>query len=172
MKRIALCLFLAGCVPVTPTYQVYIDSEFTEGERNVIQASLNDWTTKSNGLVTFKSNVVKTWGTQVPKHTIKFIRSTQDTVDSECHPGVAGCTARDLDEEVADSSRIFLPMDREFGGYFSSVVRHEIGHALGLKHDPTSDLMREKIINSSARVTCKDVNMLDDLRGVPYSCNE
>ena len=172
MKRVALCLFLAGCAGPSSTYRVYVDSDFSQGERNVIQASLNDWTTKSNGLVTFQVDVVKTWGTQVPKHTIKVISSTQAVVSEACFEDAAGCTVKTKDESVADSSRIYLPMDRQFGGFFSSVVRHEIGHSLGLKHDESDPLMKKHIDDSSARVTCRDVNVLDALHGAPYSCSE
>jgi hypothetical protein len=161
MKRVALCLFLAGCAPSAPTYHVYIDSEFTAYQRIVIQESLKDWTDKSNGLVTFHPDMVESWGTKVTSHTIK-----------SCYAGAAGCTVRDMNERLADSSRIYLPMDREFGEYFPSVVRHEIGHSLGLAHEPDSDLMMAKILDPRSRVTCKDVNRLDVLHSAPYSCNE
>jgi len=175
MKRIALFLFLVSCAPLAPTYptySVYIESRFTAQQRTIIQESMNDWTTKSNSLVTFNSTIVQTCGTKVTPHTIKIIVSTQAAVDEACYPGVAGCTVMDSDEKLLDSSRIYLAMDRDYALYFPSVVRHEIGHSLGLGHESDSPLMMTKIRDPRSRVTCKDVNRLYALHHAPYSCSE
>ena len=170
MKTI-LALFVMFCamgcaLQPASTYQVYIDPLFSDSEQATIRESLQDWTDKSDGLVTFKVDVVKSWGNTTPPHTIWI----QSVSLSDMHKtGLAGeCQQAVYD----DNGFIYLPMDKYEGhpetmAWFGQTVRHEVGHALGLPHDVTGAIMAPSHGSAAMTVTCEDVAKLAALHNVP-----
>ena len=160
-------LLTAGCA-ATPGdhYDVYVDRSFDERVPAVL-AGLEDWEVATG--VSFNVMVV---GASCPDdpHSICIRPATRNEVDDMCGykqgADLDGCTSYHgasidsaLTEVVAD-----VPLD-----VFRDGVRHEIGHALGLRHDPQhpSAVMSPVDNGRRLRVTCYDVAQFDDVRGRP-----
>lgn len=170
MKTILLILsvlvlsFVSGCaLQPAATYQVYIDPMFSDYEQGVIREALQDWTDKSEGMVTFNVDVMKSFGKPL-SHTIWIqSRSVSDM------PGIAGECYQSIGN---DNGFIYLPMDKYEGhpetmAWFGQTVRHEVGHALGLQHDVTGTIMAPGHEVASMTVTCGDVAKLAKLHDIP-----
>ena len=172
MKRIifGFAMFALAACALQPasTYQVYVDPMFSDSEQAIIRESLNDWSTKSEGLVTFEVTVAKGWvGT--PPHTIWIQSSSQAAVTTAGGAGMAGMCSQGLTD---DNGFIYLPMDKYEGhpetmAWFGQTVRHEVGHALGLPHNVKGTIMAPSHGTASMTVTCNDVRALATHHDMP-----
>jgi hypothetical protein len=170
MKTILLILsafvlsLAAGCaLQPAATYQVYIDPMFSDYEQGVIRESLQDWTDKSEGIVTFNVSIAKSWGEPTP-HTIWIQNRSKSDM-----PGLAGECHQSPGQ---DDGFVYLPMDKYEGhptemAWFGQTVRHEVGHALGLPHDVAGTIMAPSHGTASMTVTCTDVANLAKLHSIP-----
>ena len=167
---VMLCTMGCALQPAS-TYQVYIDPAFSDSEQSTIREALQDWTDKSDGLVTFEVSVVKSWGNTTPPHTIWIQSSSQSAVNLNGSPMAGICHQSALD----DGGFVYLPMDKYEGhpetmAWFGQTVRHEVGHALGLPHDVNGAIMAPGHSVASMTVTCEDVSRLAALHGAPSFC--
>lgn len=167
---IALALGSGCAVKPATTYQVYVDPMFSDYEQGIIRESLNDWTTKSDGLVNFHVDIAKSWGDDPTKHTIWIQSSSQSAVTTAAGAGMAGMAGMCSQGLMDDNGFIYLPMDKYEGhpetmAWFGQTVRHEVGHALGLPHDETGSIMATSHGSASMTVTCEDVFKLRAYHG-------
>ena len=141
-------------------YDLNIDNAFTDQQIIAIIDSANEWSYKSNNDVVFNVHITDSF-IKIDKHSILIRSSNQQTVaeKSSC----ADCLGYCLRDNIQDSSTIDMPIDSfkdsDIVG-FSQAVKHEIGHALGLKHAQPGNIMSVSKKYASVNITCDDVTQL------------
>jgi hypothetical protein len=172
MKRAIMfgmvALAMAGCaLEPASTYQVYVDPNFSDYEVGVIRDSLVDWENQTDHTVNFHVDVMKSWGTATPPHTIWIQSASQSDVRIHGRPMAGMCYQGSHD----DNGFVYLPMDKYEGheamAWFGQAVRHEVGHALGLSHSSKGTIMAPSHGEASMTVTCEDAKALVALHDKP-----
>jgi hypothetical protein len=186
MKKIALlslCLLLPACTGPTYSekYSLHIDPAFDEYTWDVLDAA-EKWES-STGVVFVPhkdlidcnkpANICITIGTEGDIESI----AGNDPLGGEW----LGVTHRLIDYDYStilildallfpnlnpDTEAIRIPT-------LDSCILHELGHALGMQHDPQKhNVMYRSADGDEPYPTCRDIAQYFDLRGVNYNCSE
>lgn len=123
---IALTLLLAGCSPAL-TFRV--DPAATPEQRGAVASSIADWNVHTNAKHKLRLDASGDYLVYFPPRI-----QVSDGPDADNEPDLAGgreCTHRGKDCPIAPS----IAALREYtGARLLQVLRHELGHALGIKH--------------------------------------
>lgn len=140
-------LSLAGCSHSAIFATVHIDDSFTVAEKRIIRDGLEEWTEQTNGTAQFEkveyiSHLEVMFQSQFYQHaTEKHLYIIKVTDRKQYCP--SGIYDHLVDYNVGQTSRVgmneveCLLSDWAYRrGLLLSLVEHETGHALGLKHEP------------------------------------
>lgn len=150
---------------------LYVDRNFTNREINDITAAAINWTLTTNHIVEF--DVVKLPAEHIDTiNGIAVMKITEDNsmamvIDQYNDHNTLGFYNKD-----GPMTYIALITDRIADYDFFTVMSHELGHALGLRHisgeDGIGTLMYPSITLSSTNITDKDLEKFCEL----YNCNK
>ena len=157
-------MFATGCAaaghapnPMATAYAVHVSPQWDAARQTVILDALADWTNAAG--VTFDvaitddacSGSPETLGNESCFAFTAPQSALAVTQDCSGEPAV-GCTYSTL------SQHVLIGVDASPGAPdFAHIVRHEIGHALGLQHSLTQDSVMFPSLSGSATVTSADV---------------
>jgi hypothetical protein len=155
MVTFAMALFGCALKPAD-RYSVYLDPNLGESTSEVV-AALGEWEQASG--VAFE--VVQGVVSAPDKHQILIRGATLDEI-SICGDRAVGCTDRHV---ATDSSEVLLSVyDRLTPVQLHTETLHEIGHALGLRHDAAGTVMCGTIVCGADHVTATDVTQYENVR--------
>lgn len=180
MKKLLLLgsiLYLSamGCaVEQSNTYTVFVDDKFNQSEQEDIKAALAEWNDNTDGEVNFNIRALSQSDGSVPDHTIWIMYSNLDTIKNinTYSAGRIGNTTTSL---VDDNAFMYLAMDKievDYSNIIRIIVEHELGHAMGIhQHLPAGNIMAPSSDSVSEHLTCADVELLYQVRGIKRNCN-
>lgn len=138
-------------------YDLYMSDKFDRHEIDLINQATLEWENKTNNLLVYhiKYNVDVRHLPPIhyKNHSIIFVKlskysSLTHQIDLEHNKSkILG-----LYDGVSNIPRIFLMYDRMLGDeYYRGVVEHELGHSLGLEHDPLRNTLMYAAMDHSSR---------------------
>lgn len=161
----------SACANVVPGdhYTLYLDPNFSDGEKAYLVDSLQDWTSKvpvSLDVVIqacdgFNNGVICTHRSDASgvasHHGESSFLGVTETVEGDGRRGDSGGKqGLDGGEMWLDMSLIYS-MIGQYPTALAQTFNHEMGHAMGLQHHSTHALMYPGIDGASPTVTCDDV---------------
>lgn len=125
----------------------------------IVMSVADEWQTTTEGFITFYGAPSGAFasGTNVTI-TINGMPSAQ--IQHQDGEGVLG-----YEVAVGEDSTIQLPNDAPFASLLAETARHELGHALGLKHTGPGTIMCADIQCAAGSITCADVQQLATVWG-------
>lgn len=176
---IGLVVTLLTCNPiryVSPTrqYNVYIDSSFTEKQRDAIVLASMEWESATLQTVTFVYTIIK----DNSQALIVITPSTKDGLrilfpqefkDEESH----GLYLIGMTAHRGSDSQIYIATDINERDLFQTAL-HEFGHAVGLPHDEVVEhkmktTMTPNTHTSTTHLTCLDMQAFCKQWGCNYN---
>ena len=156
----AMPLFLlTGCYTVhVDSYTVYISPDLTPAHAIEVMHGMDSWQEMSAGMITFTPVVSDHQCVMTGEICVRPV--TYDLGNGKV--GYTDRSAEDASNIVLDES---VP-DEEF----HPLVRHELGHALGLNHTGPGTVMCGDYYCGSKDVTCADAQYAMSLRGIRHFC--
>ena len=152
---------------------VYIDKRFSKIEINYIEEALNEWSEKSNNLLQFKVeyniNINEKEYIKNKYQSIMIEKTHSSDTEIVFVEKLSETTLIGLCNTSTAPIDVMIIFDRlKNKEEYRSVVIHEIGHALGLKHsDIRWTLMYPYIDSGSYHLTYYDMEQFCKI----YSCN-
>lgn len=159
---------LSGIVEV-----LELSPRFTLLEAQTIRDAANDWTNTTNGIATIfvddNRPLVRKDGW---KYRIVFVRPIDEKepmlfyIDGLVNGNIVGLT--DIFGYLTARPTIYLVRDRIYSiEEYGSVVRHELGHSIGLEHDSSPDALMYPYTNEDSK--CITTVDMDQFCGI-YEC--
>lgn len=151
---LTLGLALTGCLNWQPNstheYAVWVDPGFSVDQSNAIMSAVNEWESKSGSFVRFHGTTDEN-----ASDVLRFHSDPNATaLNQDCQAsGELGCQWTD-----GVSSNIYIPTTLD-PDTFIQTSRHEIGHALGAQHIPSTPpaIMCSDIGCAAKMVQCADL---------------
>jgi hypothetical protein len=123
----------------------------------IVMNVANEWEVTTGGFITFYGASAWASGMDVTI-TVNGMPSAQ--IQHQDGEGVLG-----YELAVGEDSTIQLPNDAPFASLLAETARHELGHALGLKHTGPGTIMCADIQCAAESITCADVQQLATVWG-------
>lgn len=163
---ITSCKLPIRFISSTHQYDVYIESGFSDEQRHSVVASFQEWERATQQTVTFvevpdKDNNLQALIVVTPttKQGLLKLDPSKQTI-GKCYYWGA-------------SSHIYIATELDYRDFYQTSL-HEFGHSVGLEHDLNMShryqtTMMSHTMDSTARVTCRDVNAFCDVWGCDAS---
>lgn len=159
-----LCTIINGCASWkqgNSDHTILLGDGFSDSQKQLIKAAVDEWENKTDGVVTF--NFSDDW--EIKRDVIWIVPSTvQSLSDEYADPGTEtlGYTKTRQGDDGA-SNWIALAVDVT-DSELSKNSKHELGHALGLKHvDTPGVIMYYKESGISDFIMCDDIRQFCDI---------
>lgn len=166
-------LFIAiiSCT-VSPSYgyTVMVDSAFSSEDREAIRAAIAGWEHITDG--GFAVSSIFSGPCNTDDNQICFVHSSENQVDhlrGSTKGNSVGLTIRTYPN---DNSIIYIPLDATAGfdlTTMTTIMAHELGHALGLQHTQAGTVMCWLNQCDSLLPTCDDYQQWLDIRNATGS---
>lgn len=157
MRSLICCVLvsLSSCTYWEPSpdhhYNLWIDDKFSDAQANDITVAATEWQKLSNDFITFNGFS----SSPDAPDTIAIYAVDGFQLNRDCGgDSVLGCQ---WDEGV--NSKIYADASLS-GDSFLQMVRHEMGHALGLAHTAPNTIMCADNSCASLTIQCADIQQL------------
>jgi hypothetical protein len=167
----ALLTVLAACAaPPGNTYTLYVDPNFDTEAQHEIEEAAQDWKTAVGPELKITTVVAPCpGGPMLWKPGMVCVHSSP-TATVPCmgavDPLILGCTLPEGDDAatVTIATNLAKTLERP------QIIRHELGHAMGLSHDHEGTLMYHNVSGGHYVPTCEDIRQWHGVRGETFSC--
>ena len=148
--------------PKYTSYNIHISSNFNEYEAQLIQDAANEWEEKTGHIITYRIFYHKNLPKDQP-HSLFLMRVNSASpivrgMDTELSKNDPRITLGFYDPNYPIPIIFLVPDRLEDSEYFRAVASHELGHSIGLEHDPEEgNLMFEEIGKGSTHIERGDL---------------
>lgn len=131
-------------------YKVWISDQFVDDHRESLVRGVNDWDKALNGYISFHLTNEENFS------AIRFYPSSMLQLEQKYNKSANNKRKIGMCHHDGVGSQIEMAVDIS-NVDFKWVTRHEVGHALGLKHDDPNTVMCEDSTCASKNITVHDL---------------